>query len=189
MTEPDELPPGMAEELDALAPGISSGELLAAIVTPGDHTPPPTGEWVLQTLRTLVEAEGETIGMVLAATDHQALMIPAPQGPSDPIKMLYIMRKTGALDSINWVACGADTYVRTLAGMSDGLGATEAFKAGKEDASEALMAICVAPDGPGYDYEQRYLRTPGGIVWEEPERLENGLSYGLVQMMQEVVLA
>lgn len=186
------LPPGMSEQLDELAPGINTGDLLAAIVTEADHLPPPEWKWVLETMRDIIEATGDSIGMVLAATDHESLMIPAPFGPTDPVKMLYAMRKTRVLDSVNWVACAADTYVRTAIDANgfptDGISPTEAFKAGMPDAWESLMAICVAPDGPGYNVQQRYLRTPEGIVWQEPEQAKASAG-PLVGVMNEVVLA
>lgn len=194
MTDDLGLPPGMAEDLEELTPGINKGDLIAAIVSEVDHLPPPEWQALLETMREIIESEGDSIGMVLAATNCQSLMIPAPCGPTDPIKMVYLMRKTGVMDSVNWVACVADTYVRTVDAIdgngdpSDGISATEAFEAGMPDAREALLAICVAPDGPGFHMQQCYLRTPEGIVWEEPEPLTN-VGSGMVALMNEVVLA
>lgn len=182
------------EMIDALTPEIMSGQAIAAMVSDTPNTTPPEWRWMVQTLRDTIETDGEALGMVLAGTDTQHLMIPTPQGPENPIKMLIMMRRGGSIGSINWVAVVSDTYTRTVDSMtgeypSDGISASEAFKRGMPGAAEAVLALCVAPDGPGYNVHLPYHRTPEGIVWDEPEEFPPAMGGHLTRLMNAAVLA
>lgn len=182
----EDIPPEMA---DALAEGAA----LAVMVSEASGQVPPDWRWLLGSMRSMMDEDGDGLGIVMAATPTQALMVPAPNGPKDPLTLLLLMRAIGQIDSICWVAVAFDSYVRSAEDASgstdDGLSPTEAFEQGLPDAREALMAICVAPDGPGFDVQQTYTRTPEGIEWDEPDPNMKNQGGRLVDLMHEVVIA
>lgn len=169
-----------------MAAAVAEGLAVAVMVSEQSGQAPPEWQWLLKSMRSMMDEDGDGLGIVMAATPTQALMVPAPNGPKDPLTLLLLMRAIGQIDSICWVAVAFDSYVRSA--EDDGLSPTEAFEQGLPDAREALMAICVAPDGPGFDVQQTYTRTPEGIEWDEPESLKSQ-SGRLVDLMHQVVIA
>lgn len=180
----DSLPEDVAA---AMMGGAAIGIMISAV----PNQPPPEWEWMLENLRTMINDDGEALGMVLAATATETLMIPAPAGPHDPLRLLVAMVQSGRLGSICWVAVASDTYVRDgdMSIGSDGLTPTEAFKRGLPGSKEAILATCLAPDGPGFDVQQTYVRTPEGIEWAEPHQFPHSNQGALVDLMHAVVEA
>lgn len=176
---------------DEMAEAILQGSAMAMMVTEVEGATPPEWSWMLEQLRVLLDTDGEAMGMVMAATATKAVMIPTPNGPHNPLRFILMMRALDQLDSICWVAVASDTYVRVgnEADLEDGLTPTEAFKQGLPGSREALLASCIAPDGPGYDVEQTYTRTDNGIVYDEPTIFPRANQGPLVDLMREVVMA
>lgn len=176
---------------EEMAEAILHGDAVGVIATEIPNLRPPSSEWVLDTLRTMINDDGHCVGMVMAATATMGLMIPVMAGLVDPLLMLVAMRKQGMIDPVCWVTIGADTYVRLPeeGWVDDGLTPTEAFEQGLPDAREAVLAWCLAPDGPGYDVEQVYRRTSDGVEWDEPTRFKERSEGRLMDLMEMVVTA
>ena len=109
--------------------------------------------------------------------------------PVDALHAILHVRLADIIPSVNWVTVCSDTYVFATGDPNAERGtATEAFKRGDPDATEALMALCVAPDGPGYNVQQTYVRTEDGVEWGEPSQPLVHLGE-IPALMSELVLA
>jgi len=111
--------------------------------------------------------------------------------PVEALHELVHLRLAGVVPSVDWVTLAFDTYVKITDSPDAERGEpTRAFKAGEPDTYEALAAMCVAPDGPGYDFQQRYTRVGDAIEWEEPVPIQAVESAGDIPLlMRELVMA
>ena len=161
---PDEIP-------EEIAAAILDSDTTAIIASDLQGAPPPKPDFILQNMRAALDTDGYVLNVILAATADLALMSPAPDDLTPSLGALMMLRVSEQIGPLAWIAVGMDIYIREGdAWKVDGVSPAEAFKRGLPGSGEALVAMCVAPDGPGYYVEQRYTRTPEGpIVFAEPE--------------------
>jgi hypothetical protein len=154
--------------------------------------PPPSAAFFLTMMREMIDSSGEAMGCICIGIGPESGMLPLMDvHPVEALHQLVHLRLAGIIPSVDWVTLAFDTYVKISADHDAERGdATAAFQAGDPDAYEALAAMCVAPDGPGYDMQQKYTRTEDGITWEEPVAIEAVESAGDIPMlMRELVMA
>lgn len=166
----------------------------AALIMHPYGGPPPPAEFFLTMMRVMVETSGDAMGCICIGAGDDAGMLPLVDiHPVDALHEVLHVRLAKGIPKVDWVTLSIDSYDLFLTDQNDeriAKGAMAAFEAGDPDASEALKVICVAPDGPGYDVTQRYVRTGDAIEWEEPEATESIVSIGeMGLLMNELVLA
>jgi hypothetical protein len=154
--------------------------------------PPPPADFFLSLMREMIEADGDAMGCItIGCENDETGMLPLIDvHPTDALHAILHARMEGLLPKINWVTLAVDTYVFLTDDPVKGAGsARDAFQAGDPDAHEALVALCVAPDGPGYDVHQTYERDGALIEWGEPDAMQALFSSGDVPfLMNELVL-
>ena len=148
------------DEIDALAEASSEFARLAyehgggALVFHPYEGPPPPPEFFLDMMRMMIDTSGSALGCITVGCGHEGTgTLPLIDvHPVDALHAILHVRLADIIPSVNWIALCCDTYEFETADPNAERGtATEAFKRGDPDATEALMAICVAPDGPGYN--------------------------------------
>jgi len=171
----------MSEGIQALAgfmhTAMREGTIPLVIEEVVGATPPPPGFFFVL-MRDMVEQTGGATGCVVFGTDdNRAGMVPHDGNVTEVLEGLIALRLSGMFGRVNHVAVGADTWHRCYEPgdfESEGVrhGDLQArAEAGDERVTEALMALCYAPDGPTYCDMQPYTRTEGGIVWGPVEPL------------------
>ena len=155
--------------------------------------PPPPASFFLEMMREMIDSTGEALGSVCLSTGTESGTLPlSNMHPVDALHAILHGRMVGVIPKIAWITVAVDTYV--LKDVKDPHvergSAGAAFKRGDPNATEALMACCVAPDGPGYDVQQSYVRHPHGIEWEQPEDITGNQTGGdIPSLMHQIVLA
>lgn len=162
----------------------------ALIMYPYDGPPPPAS-FFLDMMKEMIEETGDAMGSMCLSTGTESGTLPLTDiHPVDALHAVLHGRMVGVIPKIHWVTVAFDSYVIKGVGQQDVArgSASEAFKRGDADAYEALCAMCVAPDGPGYDVHQAYVRSDDGIEWHEPEnvRASDG---DIPSLMNQIVLA
>lgn len=176
----------------ALISAMAHADNAGALIIHPYGGPPPEASFFLGMMREMIESSGEALGVICVGFGPESGMLPLMDIPAtEALHELVHLRLAGMLPSVDWVTIAFDTYVSLTDNPSALRGtAREAFKAGDPEAFEALAAMCVAPDGPGYDVQQRYTRTGDAIQWEEPVSVEAIATGGEIpRLMQELVLA
>jgi hypothetical protein len=186
-----------AEEIEALAEASSEFARMAhehgagALVFHPYGGPPPPPGFFLDMMREMIDTSGEALGCITVGCGEGGTGT-LPLIDVHPVEALHAIlhvRLAGMIPSINWVTLCCDTYIFVTDNPDAKRGtATEAFKRGDPDAMEALMALCTAPDGPGYNVQQPYVRTEDGVEWSEPQEAITHMGE-VPALMQELVLA
>lgn len=143
--------------------------------------PPIPPEFHLDLLRDmLTETGGATASITFGTSDGMSGMFPLINvDPRTGLNLLLMTRKANVLGSITWVAIASDVD-RTMVDT----------ETGESTEGEALMVLCMAPDGPGYSKIQPYVRTADGFEWGEIEDHTATQSSGaLYSLMQQLVVA
>jgi hypothetical protein len=188
--------PLSAEEIDAMAEVASELAKMAyehgagALVFHPYAGPPPPAEFFLSMMREMIDASGAALGCITVGCGHEGTgTLPLVDvHPVDALHAIVHVRLAGVIPSVNWVTVCSDTYVFTTDDPTAERGtASEAFKRGDPDATEALMAICIAPDGPGYNIRQPYVRGEEGVEWGEPQQSDAQMG-DVPALMNELVL-
>lgn len=161
--------------------------------------PPPAGEFYLRLMREMLIETGRVSGCIaFGTTDGHSGMFPLVEvDPQTGLSLLIEMRRADIISKINWVTVAGDAYRRVF---EDGEvdpdsirhGDVELMKlAGDEQVEEALTAVCIAPDGPGFDLFQPYVRTEAGVEWSEVEYLPDEIkrSGEIPRLMNALVAA
>ena len=168
-----------AEEIDEIARLSSKFAQMAhergagALVFHPYDGPPPEPGFFLDMMREMIDFSGEALGCItVGCGDEGTGTLPLIDvHPVDALHAILHVRLGGIIPSVNWVTLCCDTYEFETDDPDAQRGtATEAFKRGDPNATEALMAICVAPDGPGYNVSLPYVRTTDGVEWGEPRK-------------------
>ena len=176
----------------ALITALADADDAGALIIHPYGGPPPGADFFLGMMKVMIEETGDAIGVVCLGLGPESGMVPLLNiHPVDALHEVLHLRLADKIPSIDWVAIAFDTYVRLTTDTDAARGdATKAFKAGDPNAYEALCAICVAPDGPGYDIQQRYVRSEDSIEWDEPKQVDSISSTGDIPvLMQQLVTA
>lgn len=160
--------------------------------------PPPNPDFYLDLLRMMITETGSATGCITFGTANGTSgMFPLMEiDPQTGLTLLIAMRKQNLIGSVSWVTVASDTYRRPYPLDTDPddvqKGDMELMRMlGDDTVEDVLMAVCVAPDGPGFDRLQRYRKTEAGIEWDEVEdQLTGGTHSGpMIDLMQELVTA
>lgn len=154
---------------------------------------PPPPDVLLGMARDCVEA-GPFNGLILFATDDGLSMLEVKQEMRDELAMLSVVVMAGLTPRPQWVAVVADTYhletdrADEVEQIEHG-SLAQRFAAGDPRVGEQVIASCLCPDGPTYDWVQPYVRDEGEIDWREPEQMpRDATSEGILSdLMREVV--
>jgi hypothetical protein len=191
MTEGEGFLSSLAEQA-AMITALAEAENAGALIIHPYGGPPPDASFFLAMMREMIESSGEALGVICIGMGSESGMLPLLNvHPVEALHELVHLRLAGQIPSVDWVALALDTYAKVIDDPNVVRGeAQAAFEVGDPDAYEALAAICVAPDGPGYDVQQRYTRNGHAIEWGEPTQIEAiGTDGDLPRLMQELVLA
>lgn len=187
------------DEMNAMAEAAAEFTRLAhehqagALVMYPYEGPPPPASFFLNMMREMIEETGEAMGCITLGCGAETGTLPLTDvHPVDALYALLKVRLGGLIPKVNWITVSSDTFV--LKGVTEDDAqrgsAGEAFLRGDPNASEALMAMCMAPDGPGYDVHQSYVRSDDGVEWGEPEDVFSDQSEGdIPSLMSQIVLA
>lgn len=153
--------------------------------------PPPPPEFFLSMMREMIEFSGEAMGCISVGCGDEGTGTLPLMGvhPVEALHAVLHVRLADIIPSVNWVTMCCDTYVFQTEDVDAPRGtAREAFERGDPDATEALVAMCMAPDGPGYNVQQPYVKTEAGVEWGEPYQAITQMGE-VPSLMQELVLA
>lgn len=152
-----------------------------------DLIPPTSDEALAQARATFEAGADEFMAVIMLGTEPPTIML-SPEHPSVMFAAIQHMIKSGDVRRPDWIAMVSDTYYFNGREDDEHPGSlAKLFKAGDPRVSEALVATCVAPDGPSYMVCQTYERLHGGAFeWGEPFDMPN--SVGMIpHEMQRVV--
>lgn len=128
-----------------------TGEAIPLIMEHVYELRPPAPSFFLDMMREMIDHSGGATGCVMFGTaDNMAGMIPHRGDAIEALVGICALRSTDLFGKVVHVAIGADTY---------------------HEGVDALLAVCVAPDGPTYCTVQTYTRTDEGVVWGSIESL------------------
>lgn len=140
--------------------------------------PPPDAEFYLTLLRDMIERTGSATGCICFGTTATSGMFPLVNvDPQDGLSLLILLRQQGLLQSVSWVTLASDSWRRKFGkdtkpeDIHHG-DLEQMHDSGDPEVEEVLVVSCKAPDGPGYDVSQAYVRKPDGIEWAEIEYLD-----------------
>lgn len=176
----------------AMLAAIAEADNAGALIIHPYGGPPPEAEFFLGMMREMIESSGEALGVICIGLGPESGMLPLMgHHPVEALHELVHLRLAGLIPSVDWVTLAFDTFVKVSTDPNAERGdAAKAFRAGDPDAYEALAALCVAPDGPGYDIQQRYTRDEDAVEWDDPVAIEAVGSGGDIPiLMRELVLA
>jgi len=181
------------QAVEAMIVALSQGESPIALA---DYAgPPPPAEFYLSLMREMLDDDGQAMGAVTFGTANESGMLPlANFDAQEALAMLIAARVVGVIPKVAWVAATSDMWHRRF---TDGTTPDdvrhgtleEMHNAGDTSVTEALMAMCVAPDGPGYDVLQPYTRTEDGIVWGEVENLSEAEHHGALNELMTLLVS
>jgi len=186
---------GFDDSVAVMASAMDAGASPVAIADVVTLPPPP--DHLLSLLRQMIEETGSAMGAIQFGTTAETGMLPLGHlGPQEGLALVIAARLAGVIASVTWVALAADAYHQVA---PEGVSIDEAtryrnlgdgFEAGDSSITEALMVLCVAPDGPGFNKVQPYVRVNDAIEWGEPFDLDHEEQYGEVhRLMNMLVLA
>lgn len=133
---------------------------------------PPTAEELMATMQGMLIEDPEQNAMIFLGADDQDIVMPCTEHPTDMLAVLEQAIRNGILPSPHWIAILSDSYSivvpegEEMPAMRPGL-LGELFEAGDPRVKEAILAVCIAPDGPSYSKQQSYTKAAGTFVWDE----------------------
>jgi hypothetical protein len=132
---------------------------------------PPTADELLAMMRKMLTDDPQQNAVIFLGTEEEDMVIPCIEHPMQVLMMINEAVLRGALPHPHWIAVVSDTYAlavpeEEMPKMRPGL-LGELFEAGDPRVREAILATCLAPDGPTYTKQQTYTKTIDGIVWGE----------------------
>ena len=159
--------------------------------------PAPEGEFYLSLMRDMLNTSGAATGCItFGTTDGTSGMCPLVDlDPQEGLSLMLVMRQSGMLGPVAWVALASDSYRRMFEPGEVDIdkiqrGDIEQMaKVGDAKVEEVLMVACCEPDGPGYNLAQPYRRTEAGIEYAEVETMPADAGGGVMTLMQELVTA
>ena len=127
--------------------------------------PPWTPEEALDLCRAHVEG-GQFSGLFLVGMPDGNAVIPCFETPQATAAMIGLQVMAGKMAHPNWIIFLADTYhFVSSRPVMPAESRQSLFEAGDPEVSEAVVAICVSPDGPSYEAIQLYTRDGDEVEW------------------------
>lgn len=145
---------------------------------------PPTPETLMGMMRDMLIKDPEQNAVIFFGSGDRDVIMPCTEHPTDMLALIEGSVHMGALPKPDWIAVVSDSYSLTVPEeevppMRAGL-LGEMFAAGDPRVREAILAACLAPDGPSYARRQTYTKTADGFDWDEPEDLPPEASGGAI---------
>lgn len=136
---------------------------------------PPTPDALLEMMRDMLTEDPQQNAVIFFGADGQDAIMPClDHHPKQMLALLEAGARDGKIPRPDWIAIVTDSYA--IAGREEEMPSPmrpgllgELFEAGDPRVREAILATCIAPDGPTYASQQKYTKTERGIEWDEPE--------------------